>query len=105
MEMLKIVSERLNAAKLTISLEKSHFCLTELKYLGYVITSNGLSRMEPILNFPTPKTIKDIRRFMGMAGWYRRFISNFASLSAPITDLFKKSNIGLRGLLKLMSLF
>lgn len=95
MEMLKLVSERLKAANLTISLEKSHFCLTELKYLGYTITGTGLSpdfsRMEPIVNFPTPKSVKDIRRFMGMAGWYRRFIGNFASLSAPITNLLKKS--------------
>ena len=96
---LKEVAKRLKDAGLTISVEKSRFCLPEMKFLGFVIDHRGL-RVDPekiscIMDYPTPKTVKDIRRFIGMAGYYRRFVPNFSQLSAPLTDLIKsKGKIG-----------
>lgn len=93
--LLAEVAKRLRKANLTISLTKSKFCTPQLNYLGYLLDERGLTmdpeKITPILNFPAPRNVREVRRLMGMAGWYRRFIGNFAILTAPITDLLKKS--------------
>lgn len=93
--LLKEVARRLKKAGLTISHAKSKFCLKSLKYLGYIVSETGLSpdpdKLQGIYNYVVPKTITETRRLLGMAGWYRRFIPEFASIVAPITDLLKKS--------------
>lgn len=92
--LLRIIAERLTSAGLTISTEKSRFCMKQLKYLGHIIGGGNIapdpSGIQPILDYPTPKCVKDIRRLLGMAGWYRRFIPNFATISSPLSDLLKK---------------
>ena len=94
LDLLGEVARRLRGANLTVSLEKSHFCLKEIKYLGYVLDEYGLrvnpDKISGIMTFKTPTTIKDIRRLIGLAGWYRRFIPDFSTVTAPITDLLKK---------------
>lgn len=93
-EILRKLSERISSAGLTISVTKSRFCMKSLKYLGYVITDDGIApdtdKIESIQNYTTPKTVKDVRRLIGLAGWYRRFIPDFATLTAPVTALLKK---------------
>ncbi|XP_062557352.1 uncharacterized protein LOC134222226 [Armigeres subalbatus] len=93
--LLKEVALRLRKAGLTISVEKSRFCRKQVKYLGYLLTENGLSidsaKLEPILNYPRPKSIRDIRRLMGLMGFYQKFIPRYSHLTAPITDLLKRS--------------
>lgn len=93
--LLSIVADRLKKAGLTINIQKSKFLQKQVEYLGYIISENGLQvnpeRLAPILNYSTPTCIKDIRRFMGMATWYSRFIPGFSDLAAPITDLNKKN--------------
>lgn len=93
-QLLETVSKRISNAGLTISVTKSRFCMKRLKYLGYIIGDGNISAdpasISPILEYPKPKCVKDIRRLLGMAGWYRRFIPHFASISAPISDLLKK---------------
>lgn len=95
LELLGKIFDRLAAANLTISFDKCQFCRPELKYLGYVVNKFGLqvdpSKVEAILNMPTPKTVSEIRRVLGMASWYRRFIPNFATITAPLTSLLRKS--------------
>lgn len=85
---------RLSDAGLTLRKEKCHFCRPELKYLGYVVNGNGLlvdpEKVEAIISIPTPKNVSEVRRFVGMAGWYRRFIPNFSSVLTPLTTLTKK---------------
>lgn len=60
-----------------------------------MLTEKGLSidsaKLEPILNYPRPKTIRDVRRLMGLMGFYQKFIPRYSHLTAPITDLLKKS--------------
>lgn len=94
-KMLSAVAERLKRANLTISVEKSQFCLKEMKYLGYVLGESGIrtdpEKVSAILLCTAPSTVKEVRRFLGMVGWYRRFISNFAQIVAPISDLLKKN--------------
>lgn len=92
--LLRIIAQRLRKANLTISLDKSRFCRKKVNYLGYLLTEEGVSidntRIEPILNYGRPKTIKDIRRLLGLAGFYQKFISNYSKIVVPISDLLKK---------------
>ena len=92
---LKIVAENLKNAGLTINLEKSKFCFKELKYLGYII-GDGLLKTDPakvaaIKDFPIPQNQRQVRRFLGMSGWYRRFVRDYSSLATPITETLKKN--------------
>jgi hypothetical protein len=85
------VRDKLKTANLTINFEKSQFFRKQLKYLGYVVDSNGLhadpEKVEAIVSYPTPKNRKEVRRFLGTASWYRRFIPNFSSLASPLNKL------------------
>lgn len=89
--LLNKVLEKLKLANLTINSEKSKFFRQELKYLGYVVDSNGLradpDKINSILNYPTPSNRKEVRRFIGTASWYRRFIPNFSQLASPLNKL------------------
>lgn len=95
-ELLTLVAKLLKNAGLTINVQKSKFVMKKLRYLGYIVGEGGLrtdpEKIQAISDFPRPSTIKQIRRFLGMAGWYQRFIINYADLTAPITDLLKKKN-------------
>lgn len=94
MGFLQEVAERLSNAGLTINVEKSHFVMSELKYLGYLVGEEGLrtdpEKVEAIKNFPAPKTVKQVRRLIGMVNWYRRFIPNCSEVLQPISNLTKK---------------
>lgn len=95
-KLLSEVASCLRAAKLTINIGKSRFCQKEIRYLGYIV-GNGCLKVDPekvesIRNFPLPKSPKQIRRFVGMANWYRAFIQNFSDLAGPLTDCLRKTN-------------
>ena len=87
MEMLQVVGEKLSSAGLTINMEKSKFCYKELRYLGYIVGGGKIKpdekKLEAILNIQPPKSTKDVRKFLGTVGWYRRFIHDFSTLTAP----------------------
>lgn len=95
LDYLSKVAQKLRYANLTISTEKSKFGYKRLRYLGHIIDEEGIamdkSRVEAVENFPIPTCRKDIQRLMGMAGWYRRFIDHFADITAPISELLKKT--------------
>lgn len=85
------VLEKLRQANLTVNFEKCKFFRSELKYLGYVVDSRGLrtdpDKVEAILNFPTPTNRKELKRFLGTATWYRRFVPNFSTVAGPLNKL------------------
>lgn len=93
-KMLGQVVERLRAVGLTLNREKCHFCKDELRYLGYFVNWNGLAvdpdKVNAILEIPAPRNPKEVRRVIGMASWYRRFIPNFSEITAPLSALFRK---------------
>lgn len=95
LEILREIFDRLSRANLTLSKEKCKFCRSELKYLGYVVNQNGLhvdpDKVKAILELPTPTSVSTLRRVIGMASWYRRFIPNFSSIISPMTALLKKN--------------
>jgi len=78
-------------ANLTPNIAKSHFCVTKVNYLGYVFGSGGIttdpSKASCIINWPTPINLKQVRGFLGVCGWYRRFIKNYADITFPITEV------------------
>ena len=90
---LRIVAGHIRNAGLTLNIEKSKFCMKSVKYLGHIV-GEGVVRTDPekiaaMVDFPIPRSLKALRSFLGMTGWYRKFISNYASVSAPLTDLLK----------------
>lgn len=92
--LIEEVAKRLKQANLTISLSKSKFCRKSVRYLGYIVSEKGISidmeKIRPILDYQAPKTVKDIRRLLGLANFYQKFIKNFSDITAPISDLLKK---------------
>lgn len=95
LKVLEKIFERFIEAGLTFSKEKCNFCIPELKYLGYVVSSKGLhvdvDKVRAILELKPPKNATEIRRVIGMASWYRRFIPSFPHLINPLTELLKKN--------------
>ena len=91
---LEHVLRRIKEAGLTINREKSVFGKTEVKYLGVLVNRDGFrpdhDKIEPVVNYPVPKNLKQLRRFMGMASWYRKFLADFATIAEPLTSLTKK---------------
>lgn len=94
-EVLNFVLERLRNAGLTLNREKCKFCVPELKYLGYVVNASGLlvdpEKVDAILRIPIPKNVSEVRRIVGLASWYRRFVPNLSTLIAPMTNLLRKN--------------
>lgn len=88
------IAEQFRKANLTINVAKCHFCVTRVKYLGYVIGDGGIStdpeKVSSIKDWPIPKTVRQVRGFLGLAGWYRRFIENFSSIVFHISETISK---------------
>ena len=85
---------RLSAAGLRLQPEKCAFLSTKIKYLGHIITESGVSpdpdKVKAVQNFPIPKNPRNIREFLGLVGYYRKFIADFAARTKPLSDLLKK---------------
>lgn len=91
LEVLIRVAAQFRKANMTLNIAKSHFCVTKVNYLGYVISQKGITtdpeKVSAITKWPVPQNLKQVRGFLGLAGWYRRFVENFSDIVTPITEL------------------
>lgn len=87
------IADRLKKAGLTVNMDKSKFLLKEIEFLGYVVGGGSLrpnnEKIKAIAEFPCPKSVRQLRRFLGVTGWYRRFIANYSTKACALTDLLK----------------
>ena len=92
---LNKVLKALSNANLVLNLRKCEFCKAQITYLGHQIGLGKVcpkeSKVKTIIDFPVPQNKKQAMRFIGMVGYFRRFVPNFSDIAAPITSLFKKS--------------
>jgi hypothetical protein len=93
-ENLKLVLQVLREHKLYANFSKCDFFQKQAHYLGHVISEEAVAvdpdKIKSIMNWPTPKDVSDIISFMGLAGYYRRFIKGFSKISFQITSLQKR---------------
>lgn len=93
----KRLAERLRQACLKLQPDKCEFLRKEVGYLGHVISKDGVrpdpKKLEAIRNYPRPTSPTKIKQFLGLAGYYRRFINNFSGIARPLTQLLKKESL------------
>ena len=94
-EHLRVILEILRKEKLYAKFSKCEFWLKEVQFLGHVVSSEGIkvdpAKIEAVVNWERPKTPTEVRSFLGLAGYYRRFVKDFAKLATPLTKLTRKN--------------
>jgi len=93
----KIIEEvlrRLEENNLYVKLEKCIWKVRKIRFLGVVIGPNGIEmekkKVDGVLSWPEPKNVKDVRKFLGLANYYRRFIKDFTQVARPMNTLMRK---------------
>jgi len=91
---LRIVLQRLREHKLFAKFNKCVFWLKEVQFLGHIISEGGISvdpsKIKDVLNWKAPTSIPEIRSFLGLAGYYWWFVSDFSKISKPMMEVLKK---------------
>jgi hypothetical protein len=91
---LHIVLQRLRDHHLYAKLSKCDFWLREIKFLGHTISQDGISvdaeKVQEVMDWKPPTTMRQIQSFLGLVGYYRRFIPDFSRIAKPMTELLKK---------------
>ncbi|CAO2169811.1 unnamed protein product [Urochloa humidicola] len=94
---IRLVFQLLAQEQWKIKLSKCVFAQREISYLGYVISEKGVgtdpTKVSAIAQWPTPTSAKELRSFLGLAGYYRKFVKGFGLISRPLTDLLKKHSL------------
>jgi hypothetical protein len=94
-EHLRLELEKLRSNQLYAKFSKCEFWLTEVAFLGHVISAGGVSvdpgKVKDVLNWVPPATVSEIQSFLGLAGYYRRFIKDFSKIAKAMTKLLEKN--------------
>jgi hypothetical protein len=90
---LQLVLDLLSSNNFFAKLSKCVFAVDKVDYLGHVITVDGVTpdpdKIQAILDWPKPRSLTALRGFLGLTGFYRRFVQHYATLAAPLTDLLR----------------
>ena len=88
------VLDILKKNNLYVNVKKCSFDVTELDFLGYILTPEGVkmdpAKVEPVKNWPAPKDVKGLQSFLGFSNYYRRFVPFYSEITSPLTNLLKK---------------
>ena len=91
---LKIVLQTLREKKLYAKLNKCDFWLKEVSFLGHIVSVEGIrvdiAKIEAVVNWKPPRSVTEVRIFLGLAGYYRRFGKRFSFIASPLTKLLRK---------------
>jgi hypothetical protein len=94
-EHIRLVLQKLREHKLYAKRSKCEFWLKEISFLGHVVSNGGIvvdpGKVQDVLNWKPPTNVSEIRSFLGLAGYYRRFIEGFSKLAKPMTALLEKN--------------
>ena len=94
-EHLRLVLEKLREHQLYAKFSKCEFWLKEVGFLGHVISGEGMAvdptKLQLVTEWLAPTSVGEIRSFLGLVGYYRRFIENFSKIANPMTTLLKKN--------------
>ncbi|CAF0782545.1 unnamed protein product [Didymodactylos carnosus] len=90
------VLNRIKESGLTLKPSKCFFCRRELKYLGHIVSADGIrpdpDKLEAVRSFSVPSKPKDVRAFLGLTGYYRRFIKNYAEIAEPLFESIREKH-------------
>nr|XP_048715732.1 uncharacterized protein LOC125640603 [Caretta caretta] len=90
-ERLLKVLDRLEDYGLKLSIDKCQFCRTSVKYVGHIVSQEGVStdpdKIEALTTWPRPSNYRELKTFLGFSGYYRRFVKNYATIVKPLNDL------------------
>jgi hypothetical protein len=92
-EHLRIVLQKLREHRLYAKLSKCEFWMKQVAFLGHIISKEGISvdpsKIQDVLGWNAPTSVGDIQSFLGLAGYYQRFIEGFSKISKPMTELLE----------------
>ena len=92
---LRIVLDLLRKEKFYVCESKSMFAQTEVKYLGHIVDSRGIrpdpKKVEAVQSWPEPKSVTDVRSFLGLCNYFRKFMDHYSEVAIPLTNLTKKT--------------
>ena len=94
LQRLRLVFDRLRQANLKLKPSKCHFARSSVRFLGFIVSSSGVSpdpdKISAVKTFPIPTNVKEVRSFLGLCNYYRRFVKDFAKKASPLHRLTRK---------------
>ena len=92
---LRVMLQKLREHKLYAKYSKCEFWFTEVSFLGHILSHNGIlvdpSKIKDVVEWVTPTTVKEVRDFLGLVGYYHQFMPNFSKIAKPLIRLSKKN--------------